>query len=48
LEASFHGHFDDNRINYEFNEKSFEEMGDHLLNSLYEYVLIIEEELRIK
>ena len=23
-------------------------MGEHLLNTLYEYVLIIEEELRIK
>lgn len=48
LEASFHGHFDDNRVNYEFNEKSFEEMGENLLNTINEYVLIIEEELRIK
>lgn len=44
LEASFHGHFDQNRNNYEFDLESFEEMGEHFVNSLYEYIIIIEEE----
>ena len=48
LEASFSGHFDENRRNYEFNQQQYEEMGEHFLNSLYEYTLILEEEQRLK
>ena len=48
LEASFHGHFDEERCNYEFTHESFEEMGQHLVNSFYEYILILEEEQRLK
>jgi hypothetical protein len=48
LEASFHGHFDPDRNNYEFDYESFEEMGEHFVNSLYEYILIIEEEQRLR
>ena len=44
LEASFSGHFDENRRNFEFNQQQYEEMGEHFLNSLYEYSLILEEE----
>lgn len=46
LEASFHAHFDERRENFEFTDKSFEEMGEHLINSIYEYTLIVEEEDR--
>lgn len=46
MEASFHAHFDEQRENYEFTEKSYEEMGESLVNSLYEYALIVEEEDR--
>ena len=46
FEASFHGHFNDQRENFEFNEASYEEMGEHLVNSFYEYTLIVEEEQR--
>ena len=48
LEASFHAHFDERRENFEFTEKSFEEMGEHLVNALWEYTLIVEEEDRQK
>lgn len=48
LEASFHGHFDELRENYEFSEASYEEIGEHLVNSLYEYILIVEEEHRLR
>lgn len=48
LEASFHGHFDQDRNNYEFDLESYEEMGEHFVNSLYEYIIIIEEEQRLK
>jgi hypothetical protein len=44
LEASFSGHFDANRNNYEFTLQQYEEMGEHLVNTLYEYTLILEEE----
>ena len=44
LEASFHSHFDSMRNNYEFTHTTFEEMGENLVNSLYEYTLITEEE----
>jgi hypothetical protein len=48
FEGSFHGHFNEDRENFEFNESTYEEMGEHLVNSLYEYSLIIEEEQRQK
>lgn len=48
LEASFHSHFDSLRNNYEFKHTCFEEMGENLINSLYEYTLITEEEQRLK
>lgn len=45
-EASFHGYFDQERQNYEFTSKSFIEMGEHMANSLYEYMVLIENEDR--
>jgi cytosolic carboxypeptidase protein 2/3 len=48
FEASFHGYFDDKNTNFEFSEGDFEEMGTHLVNSLYEYVMILEETDRAK
>ena len=48
FEASFHGYFDDKNANYEFTEEDYESMGPHLVNSLYEYVMILEETDRLK
>ena len=48
LEASFFGYFDEEHNTQEFKEKHFEDMGEHLANSLYEYLIIMEEEERIK
>lgn len=48
FEASFHGHFDGQGNNYEFNESTFEEMGEHLVSALYENQMIMEEEERRK
>jgi hypothetical protein len=48
FEASLHGFFDDHNVNYEFSESSFESMGYHLVNSLYEYVMILEETDRLR
>lgn len=48
LEASFSGHFDHDRKNYEFDLESYEEIGEHFVNSLYEYIIIVEEEQRLK
>ena len=48
FEASFHGHFNYQRENFEFNEATYEEMGEHLVNSFYEYSLIVEEEQRLR
>lgn len=48
LEASFHGHFDHDRVNYEFSEASYQEMGKHLVTSLYEYMVLLEEENKFK
>lgn len=48
LEASFHSYFDSNKINHEFTTKAYEEMGAGLVNSLYEYMMILEEEDRKK
>ena len=48
LEASFHGYFDGDRNNFEFTEGAYEEMGEHVVNSLYEYMVLVEEEQRQK
>jgi len=48
FEASFHGYFDNKNVNYEFSEDNYESMGSHLVNSLYEYIMIIEETDRRK
>ena len=36
FEASFHGYFDQERDNYEFTEKTYEEMGKRLVTCMYE------------
>ena len=46
FEASFHGHFDHENINHEFTTQQYEEMGEHLANSFFEYLMILEEEER--
>jgi|DEB0MinimDraft_12_1074336.scaffolds.fasta_scaffold14568_3 hypothetical protein len=46
IEASFHGYFDQDRNNYEFTEQSYEDMGEHLANSIYEYITLMEDENR--
>jgi hypothetical protein len=48
IEASFHGFFDQERNNFEFTEQSYEEMGEHLVNSIYEYMTLVEDESRQK
>ena len=48
FESSFHGYFDHNNTNYEFDMNSYEEMGEHLVNSLFEYCMILEEDDRRK
>ena len=47
FEASFHGYFDQNKTNFEFTRGSYEEMGEHLANSFFEYLMIMEEEERV-
>ena len=44
FEASFHAHFDHENKNTEFTCAQYEEMGEHLANSLFEYLMIMEEE----
>ena len=34
--------------NFEFTEGAYEEMGEHVVNSLYEYMVLVEEEQRQK
>ena len=46
FEASFHGHFDHMNYNKEFTCAEYEEMGEHLANSFFEYLMIMEEEER--
>jgi len=46
FEASFHGALNDERQTEEFTPESLEKMGESLVNSLYEYFLILEEEDR--
>ena len=48
FEASFHGYFDRDNVNHEFTPKAYERMGEALVNSLFEYVMILEEEARRK
>lgn len=48
IEASFHGYYDHERVNYEFTPARYEDMGANLVNSLYEYMMITEEEDRLK
>lgn len=48
LEASFFGYLNEERETIEFSTQHLENMGEHLANSLYEYLLILEEEERLK
>lgn len=48
FEASFHGYFTEDRLTSEFTPEGFQSMGEHLTNSLLEYLYIIEEEDRQK
>ncbi len=48
FEASFHGFFNEDRQTEEFTPESLEQMGEHLINSLYEYFVILEEDERLK
>lgn len=46
FESSFHAYFDHDRLNTEFTCDMYEEMGEHLANSLFEYLMILEEDQR--
>ena len=48
FEASMHGYLNEDRITEEFIPESLELMGEHLVDTLYEYLLIIEEEERLR
>lgn len=48
FEASFHGYFDKEKNTHEFTPEMYEEMGANLVNSLYEYMMIMEEDDRRK
>ena len=48
FEASFHGYLTEHRETIEFTETEFEKMGEHLLNSMHEFLLLREEEDRQK
>lgn len=48
FEASFHGYFDKEKVNHEFTPEMYEEVGAKLVNSLYEYMMILEEDDRRK
>ena len=48
LEASFFGYFDKEKVTHEFTAEAYESMGVSLVNALYEYCLIVEEEERRK
>jgi hypothetical protein len=41
-------HFGKDNVNHEFTAAKYEEMGAALVNSLYEYVMIVEEDERRK
>lgn len=47
-EISFHGYFNQNRDNFEFNIPTFVEIGEQLACAIYEYVVLIEEDARLK
>lgn len=46
LESSFQGYFDSNRVTHDFMPNTFSKIGDVLLQSLFEYVLMKEEDER--
>lgn len=48
LEASFHGYFTKDKVTHEFTEALYEKMGAAVVNSLYEFVMICEEDERRK
>ena len=48
LEGSFHGFFDSERVTHEFTPEKYEEMGASVVNAIYEYVMMQEEEERRK
>jgi len=48
IEASMHGYLTKDRVTHEFSEQLYELMGVKLVNSLYEYMMITEEDERRK
>ena len=44
FEASFHGYFDHDKVNFEFTPEMYEQMGASLVSSLYEYMMLLEDE----
>ena len=46
LEASFHGFINNNRDTEEFTPEIFESISESVINSMYEYIIILEEEER--
>jgi len=44
LEASFHGFFNSERVTTDFNVEHFLSVGEVLANSLFEYVIMIEDD----
>jgi hypothetical protein len=48
FESSFHGYFNELRETEEFSIEGYESMGEHLVNSLLDYLYGLEEEDRQK
>ncbi len=48
LEASFHGYYTKDKVTHEFTDKMYEQMGASLVNAMYEYVMLLEEDERRK
>lgn len=48
FEASFHGYLNSERETEDFTPESYQNTSESLINALYEYLLIIEEEERQK
>ena len=48
FEASFHGYFDHEKVNFEFTPETYEQIGASLVNSLFNYMMILEENERRK
>ena len=46
MESSFHSFFDHENVNHELTPAMYEEMGAALVNALYEYLLIVENDER--